>query len=401
MNVNNSLYRFRILNSSNARIYRIALAKWKNGKIDTTNNTKLSKNFIQVGTEGGFFPDGKFPHIGNDSSALTLEPAERADVLINFSAFEPGTSLVLLNYAADEVYGDDYTIPIDTSGVFSDLTNYVMLFHINQNNISSSTVSESTLTDELNNFSSSPIYKQTTASEFLYSYYDNNPQFKADLQKALEAKYNGGVNAQPAAKNAFASIFPKESDLFSNAALFKLKISEAANYDELPVPFKKYVEHHPMMKKDLAFPMDFLNETDWNLESHTANPNATEQFEKVVNNYTTEIWAIWNSSDDVHPIHIHLNKFRILSREQADDSGNPIPGTFILPEPNEMAWKDVVRAKPGYITYLLHQYILNDSTQEGQFLYHCHITEHEDMSMMRRLVVKPADTGPKFVLTSY
>ncbi|HEY2727508.1 MAG TPA: hypothetical protein VGI61_10080, partial [Parafilimonas sp.] len=107
MNVSKSVYRFKILNASNTRFYRIALAKWKNGKIDTTNNAMLSANFVQVGTEGGFFPDGNFPHIGNDNSALTLAPAERADVLINFSAFEPGTSLVLLNYAPDAPFGDD------------------------------------------------------------------------------------------------------------------------------------------------------------------------------------------------------------------------------------------------------------------------------------------------------
>lgn len=393
MNVNKSMYRFRILNASNSRVYRIALAKWKNGKIDTTNNAKFSRNFIQVGTEGGFFPDGKFPRIGNDSSALTLAPAERADVLINFSAFEPGTSLVLLNYAADEVYGDDYTIPIDTSGVFTDLTNYVMLFRINQNSVSSSAISEATLADELNNFSSSAVYKKTTASQYLYSYYNNSYKFKTDLQKAL----------QPFNKNALSAIFPKESGLFNNAGLFKLKISEAANYDEMPEAYKKFINGDPMLKKELSFPMAFLNESEWNLEAHTANTNATDQYQKVVNNYATEIWAIWNSSGDMHPIHIHLNRFRILGRQLADDFGNPLPGieNFSLPEPNEMAWKDVVRAKPGYITYILHQYILNDSAQEGQFVYHCHILEHEDMSMMRRLVIKPVDTGDKFVLTSY
>ena len=66
-----------------------------------------------------------------------------------------------------------------------------------------------------------------------------------------------------------------------------------------------------------------------------------------------------------------------------------------------MGWKDVVRTKPGYINYIIIQYILYDSSQEGQFLYHCHIAEHEDMSMMRRLVIKPVDADAKFVLSSY
>ncbi|MEP6683029.1 MAG: multicopper oxidase domain-containing protein [Parafilimonas sp.] len=404
MNVSKSLYRFRIVNASTSRFYRIALAKWKDGKIDTTDNAKLSANFIQVGTEGGFFPDGNFPRIGNDSSALTIAPAERVDVLINFSSFEPGTSLVLLNYAPDGPFGDDDLQFINDDGTFSDLTNYVMLFHVNQNSLASSAVSESTLTNQLNNFSSSPIYKQTTSSQYLYSKYNNSNQFKTNLQKALSAELNGANNkAQLVNKSPLSSIFPKESDLFNNANVFKVNITEAANYQDLPEPYKKYIERNPMLQNDLAFPMAFLNETEWNQEAHTGDTSAKDQYEKVVNNYSTEIWAIWNGSDDAHPIHIHLNRFRILGRQKADDAGNPLPGieNFSLPEPNEMGWKDVVRAKPGYINYIIIQYILYDPSQEGQFVYHCHIAEHEDMSMMRRLVIKPDNSGAKFVLASY
>ena len=400
MNVNQSVYRFRIVNASNARFYRLALAKWKDGKIDTTDNAKLSQSFIQVGTEGGFFPDGNFPRIGNDNSALTLAPSERADVLINFSAFEPGTSLVLLNYAPDSPFGDDELMTMNEDGTFDDLTNYVMQFRINPNDSTSSIVSEAALTNELNNFSNSPVYKSTTSSQYLYSYYNNsNSKFKTDLQKALETKFTSADKVQPTNKALFSSIFPKESDLLNNATPFRLKISEAANYQELPEVYRKFVEQNPMLKTDVSFPMDFLNGTEWNLEAHTSDTSG--KYEKVVNNYASEIWGIWNSSGDAHPIHLHLNRFRILGRQQADDAGNPIPGTFVLPEPNEMAWKDVIRTKPGFINYILVQFILNDPSQEGQFVYHCHILEHEDMSMMRRLVVKPGDADPKFVLSSH
>lgn len=403
MNVDKSLYRFRIVNASSSRFFRIALAKWKNGKIDTTGNVKFIKNFIQVGTEGGFFPDGKFPGVGNDSSALTLAPAERADVLINFSEFDAGTSLVLLNYAANDTYGDDYLEATNDDGTFSDLTNYIMQFRINQNTDASATISEATLSNELSNFSASPVYKKTTSSQYLFSYYNNSSAFKTSLQKALENQYNQPENiTHTTNKNSLAALFPKDADLFNNAAVFKLKLSEAANYQELPDAYKKLLTQNPMLKSDFSFPMDFLNETEWNLEANTGD-SAKEQFVKTVNNYSTEIWAIWNSTGDAHPIHIHLNRFRIMGRQKADDSGNPLPGieNFSLPEPNEMAWKDVVRAKPGYITYIIIQYILKDSSQEGQFVYHCHISEHEDMSMMRRLVVLPGDKGVQYVLVDH
>lgn len=400
MDVEKAVYRFRIVNASNSRFYRIALAKWKNGKIDTTNNLKLSKSFIQIGTEGGFFPDGNFPRIGNDSSALTLAPAERADVLINFSSFDPGTSLVLLNYAPDGPFGDDEITAMNANGTFDDLTNYIMLFRVSETNAPSSTVSEAALDKQLANFSSSTVYKKTTSSQYLYSYYKNNNQFKTDLQKGLEAVSNDSNKIQPVNKNALVALFPKESDLFNGADVYKLKISEAANYDEMPGAYKKFIESDPMLKEDLAFPMAFLNGSEWNLEAHTGDSSDKKLYEKVVNNYATEIWEIWNSTGDAHPIHLHLNRFRVLGRQLADNTGRPVQGAtgFILPEPNEMGWKDVIRAKPGYITYIIVQFILNDSSQEGHFVYHCHILEHEDMSMMRRLVVLPNGPGKQYIL---
>lgn len=402
MNVEKSLYRFRLINASTSRFYRFAIAKWKNGKIDTTNNTMLSKNFIQVGTDGGFFPDGKFPQIGNDNSALTLAPGERADVLINFSSFEPGTSLVLLNYAPDGPFGDDELTPMNADGTFDDLTNYVMLFRISDDNNISSTINNADLIQALKNFAASPVYKKATASQYLYSYYKNTNRFKTDLKNALATVLNqNNETKQGRNPGALTSIFPKESRLFDYATPFKLNISEAANYTELPKVYKDFVEKNPMLKNYLSFPMAFLNETEWNVEARTAAPG--DQFEKTVNNYDTEIWAIWNLTGDAHPIHLHLNRFRILGRQAVDDKGKPLPGinNFYLPEPNEMGWKDVVRAKPGYINYIIVQFVLNDPNQEGQFVYHCHILEHEDMSMMRRLVIKPSGVVPKFAISSH
>jgi FtsP/CotA-like multicopper oxidase with cupredoxin domain len=401
MNVESALYRFRLINASNSRFYRFAIAKWKDGKIDTGNNALLSKNFIQVGTGGGFFPDGKFPHIGNDNSALTLAPGERADVLINFSAFEPGTSLVMLNYAPDGPYGDDELTPMNADGSFDDLTNYVMLFRIDTNTVASP-VRDADLNHALISFAASPVYKKATASQYLYSYYKNDDRFKTELKNALVADFDSGTDdRQLKNKRALSSIFPRESRLLDNAVPYRLTINEAANYTELPMVYKKFVEANPMLKRDLSFPMAFLNETEWNVEAHTPTPG--NQYEKTVNNYATEIWAIWNNTGDTHPIHLHLNRFRILGRQAVDDAGKPLPGVkkFILPEPNEMGWKDVVRTKPGYINYILVQFVLNDPTQEGQFVYHCHILEHEDMSMMRRLVIKPVVAGPKFALSSH
>lgn len=65
LNVFSSLYRFRILNGSSARLYNLALSN--------------SSNFYIIGSDGGIL--GK-PELVN---SLILAPGERADILIDFS----------------------------------------------------------------------------------------------------------------------------------------------------------------------------------------------------------------------------------------------------------------------------------------------------------------------------
>lgn len=56
------------------------------------------------------------------------------------------------------------------------------------------------------------------------------------------------------------------------------------------------------------------------------------------------------------------------------------------PDPNEVGWKDTIRANPGEVTSLIVPF--EDYT--GNYVWHCHILEHEDNDMMRPLIVRPA-----------
>ncbi|WP_330587975.1 multicopper oxidase family protein [Anaerocolumna sedimenticola] len=79
LNVKRNQYRFRILNGSNARFYNLKLS----------NGMKMT----QIGSDGGFLPT---PVV---LESLLLAPAERADILIDFSDIKPGTKIMLLNDA--------------------------------------------------------------------------------------------------------------------------------------------------------------------------------------------------------------------------------------------------------------------------------------------------------------
>ncbi|HHT9145644.1 MAG: multicopper oxidase [Candidatus Brocadiaceae bacterium] len=87
-------YRIRFLNGSNARFYNMQL--FVNGNLN-----KPGPVFHQIGTDGGLL---EAPVTIN--GRLLLAPAERADVIINFSRFE-GKSLILHNDAKAPFKGED------------------------------------------------------------------------------------------------------------------------------------------------------------------------------------------------------------------------------------------------------------------------------------------------------
>ena len=100
---------------------------------------------------------------------------------------------------------------------------------------------------------------------------------------------------------------------------------------------------------------------------------------------TTEIWELVNTTEDSHPIHLHLVRFQILDRRRFDAFAYQnqqvlrYRGSAVAAEPGEAGWKDTVRADPGMITRI----IIPFEGYVGRYVWHCHILEHEDNEMMR------------------
>jgi spore coat protein A, manganese oxidase len=100
---------------------------------------------------------------------------------------------------------------------------------------------------------------------------------------------------------------------------------------------------------------------------------------------TTEIWNLINLTDEVHPIHLHLVRFQVLDRrvferfEYQRTGKLHYLGPLTAPEPNEMGWKDTVRAQPSAVTRI----IVHFERYTGRYVWHCHNLEHEDNEMMR------------------
>lgn len=79
MNVEQAVYRFRLLNGSEARFYNVSLSS---GAV-----------FYQIGTDGGLL-DAPVP-----MTSLLIAPGERADVLVDFTTAVVGDTIRLLNSA--------------------------------------------------------------------------------------------------------------------------------------------------------------------------------------------------------------------------------------------------------------------------------------------------------------
>jgi spore coat protein A len=113
-----------------------------------------------------------------------------------------------------------------------------------------------------------------------------------------------------------------------------------------------------------------------------------------------EVWQVFNLTGDTHPIHFHLVNVQIIQRQPFRGVPGKIhfTGPPIAPDPNEVGWKETVRMNPGEATTVIMQFNLpklpasmgdptSPRTGGHEYVWHCHILEHEEHDMMRPLVV--------------
>ncbi|NBI27939.1 multicopper oxidase family protein [Chengkuizengella marina] len=101
LNVERRQYRIRFNNGSNSRFYNLKLS---NGQ-----------SFMQIGSDGGFL------RCPVELTEILIAPAERADVLIDFSKQDPGTKIIITNDAFAPFPGGDRPDP-ETTGQIMQFT---------------------------------------------------------------------------------------------------------------------------------------------------------------------------------------------------------------------------------------------------------------------------------------
>ena len=84
---------------------------------------------------------------------------------------------------------------------------------------------------------------------------------------------------------------------------------------------------------------------------------------------------IRNVSDELHPFHIHVNDFEVISINGRPYDARSLQDTVPLP----VHGKVVIRQRFARFT--------------GKFVYHCHILAHEDHGMMGVIKVSGSKPG--------
>lgn len=354
-------YRLLMLNACNARFLNINLLEVApNGEIMTDPKTLFANlavnppgpNMIQIGTEGGYLVS-ETVHTNNKpfnpatfTGNLLLGPAERADLIIDFTGLA----------------GREYIMYNDAPGPF-------------------------------------PAGPPTT------DYWLGNPKNPIqpfpgtgpDTRQILRFKIV--TAAVPDPQPAGAILNP----LMMDPAPLVPYTTVVAPLPPLPAPTGAMVRDLTLNE---AF--DAYGRLTQLLGTTVVQPNGGFGIDYLAPATETplagavEVWRIFNISADTHPIHFHIANVQVLARQPF----RVISGVFTLvgaargPEPNELGWKETVQMHPGECTTVVMRFDLppvpfsvpaSPRTGNNEFVWHCHILEHEEHDMMRPLVVVGAN----------
>ena len=296
-------YRFRFLNGCNSRFLILKMTTTPRMNNDSFNNPQYS--FWQIGAEQGFLPAPA------ELDYLLMAPAERADVIVDFSTVPVGTEIYLVNDGPDAPFG----------GIsLEDLSDWESTGQVMKFIVKAATSGDNTTPADQLVLPPLPMLSMTDATR----------------QVSLNEEESDSVRvSEDEDGNIVLYCGEPEEEFGPTAALL-------GTLDMVG-------EGVPLLWSDLI----------------TENPVPGQ----------TEEWEIHNFTEDAHPIHVHLVKFKVLGRG-AD-------GTQ-APEAWEAGFKDTVIAYPGEITRIKAQF-----DQPGFYVWHCHIVEHEDNEMMRPFHVGP------------
>jgi FtsP/CotA-like multicopper oxidase with cupredoxin domain len=301
-------YRLRLYNGSNARTYRLA---WQDG-------TPL----LVLGTDGGLLPNPV------QRNYVTLAPAERVDLWVDFTGKSEGTELVMQSLA------------FQTGMMGGGMMGGGMM----------------------------------------------GSGMGGMMGGGMMGSGMGGMMGGGMMGSGMGGMMTGQAVLAQGAAfpVFKVRI-EGSKKSPLTLP-KTLVGTLPYQLQDavnISSPRTIylgMQHMVFTLNGRVFDMDAIAADEYIPLEQL-EVWDFVNLTMIAHPMHIHNVQFNVIER-QSSMAGSPdyqlIKAGFV-----DDGWKDTVLVMPGERVRLLVKFL----TYSGMYMYHCHILEHEGMGMMRNLMV--------------
>jgi FtsP/CotA-like multicopper oxidase with cupredoxin domain len=336
-------YRFRVLNGSNARTYRLVLTR--DGEPD-------HERITQIGTEGGLL----LAPTPLPAQGLVLASAERADLLVDFSELAEGTELTLWNTAAapfDGTFADPATAgTADLDGLlpYPEVLRVRVVAgrhresraappvlatdfqRVNRDELDGVVLRAIALVERASDVDGEP--PMLTLRELV-----EDPNSDGDVISLLEQR--GGDKTRETRWRTVATRFEDTATFFP--VLGQPEIWRIVNLTEDTHPIHVHLDAFQVLDRQPA----------------------------VVEIADTAI-AVEATRATVH------------IGEAPDDN---IPHAL---DDNERGLKDTVRVNANEVVDIVVRF----GTFAGRYMYHCHILEHEDHDMMRPFVITPAELMP-------
>jgi FtsP/CotA-like multicopper oxidase with cupredoxin domain len=123
----------------------------------------------------------------------------------------------------------------------------------------------------------------------------------------------------------------------------------------------------------------------WMINGRVYQPDAVAADEKVGLNETMA-WEWINASPIPHCMHLHNAQFQVVAR---DATGAAAGYSSVNQGLVDSGWKDTVLVWPGERVKIAVKF----APYSGMYMYHCHLLEHEDMTMMRNFLIGARNSG--------
>ena len=337
LDVQPATYRFRVLNGSNARTYRLVLFG---------DGTPELGRVTQIGTDHGLLRSS----VRVPSDGLVLASAERADLLVDVSDLEPGSELTLLNTAAAPFDGTPFPAgDAENAADLDGLLPYpqVMLFRVVQG----------------------PATRRTPPPDLATDYLPPTPEALAGAPHRAIALVERELEAEP------NMLTMRELEIAPDdhtGPLLTLTDGEQTTcYRTVASHFEDSTTFFPMLDQYEVWQLINLTEDTHPIHLHL------DPFQILTRR------AIRHEIPQGGIADFDLAASVTLERDPDDHLDHAI-------DDNERGLKDTIRVNPNEIVEIAVRF----TTYAGRYMYHCHILEHEDRDMMRPFVTMPTDLMP-------